>query len=169
MLKRLFLAALVLMMGVALVNQEGCSRKPKGAGEEMVGAEKGRKVRRRPVGEDEYARRGVSPLQTAYFDFDKADIRPEMRTVLQRNAEWLRRNPRVKVSIEGHCDERGTEEYNMALGQRRAEAAKNYLVSLGISSNRLSTISYGEERPADTGHSETAWAKNRRAEFSIVR
>ena len=169
MLKRLFLATLVLMMGVALVNQEGCSRKPKGAGEEMVGVENGRKVRRRPIGEDEYARRGVSPLQTVYFDFDRADIRPEMRTVLQRNAEWLRRNPRVKVSIEGHCDERGTEEYNMALGQRRAEAAKNYLVSLGISSNRLSTISYGEERPADTGHSETAWAKNRRAEFSIVR
>ena len=168
MLKRLFLAALVLMMGVALVNQEGCSRKPKGAGEEMVGVENGRKVRRRP-GEDEYARRGVSPLQTVYFDYDRADIRPEMRTVLQRNAEWLRRHPRVKMSIEGHCDERGTEEYNMALGQRRAEAVKSYLVSLGISSNRLSTISYGEERPADPGHSETAWAKNRRVEFSIVR
>ncbi len=168
MLKRLFLAALVLMMGVALVNQEGCSRKPKGAGEEMVGVENGRKVRRRP-GEDEYARRGVSPLQTVYFDFDRADIRPEMRTVLQRNAEWLRRHPRVKMSIEGNCDERGTEEYNMALGQRRAEVVKSYLVSLGISSNRLSTISYGEERPADPSHSETAWAKNRRAEFSIVR
>jgi peptidoglycan-associated lipoprotein len=167
MLKRLFLTALVLMMGVALVNQEGCSRKPKGAGEEMVGVENGRKVRRRP-GEDEYARRGVSPLQTVYFDYDRADIRPEMRTVLQRNAEWLRRHPRVKMSIEGHCDERGTEEYNMALGQRRAEAVKSYLVSLGISSNRLSTISYGEERPADPGHSETAWAKNRRVEFSVV-
>ncbi|MDY7018204.1 MAG: peptidoglycan-associated lipoprotein Pal [Nitrospirota bacterium] len=169
MLKRLFLAALVLMMGVALVNQEGCSRKPKGAGEEMVGVEKGRKVRRRPIGEDEYVRRGVSPLQTAYFDFDRANIRPEMRTVLQRNAEWLRRHPRVKIIIEGHCDERGSEEYNMALGQRRAEAVKSYLVSLGISSNRLSTISYGKERPADPGHSETAWAKNRRVEFSIVR
>lgn len=167
MLKRLFLATLVLMMGVALVSQEGCSRKPKGAGEEMVGVEKGRKVRR--PGEDEYARRGVSPLQTVYFDFDRADIRPEMRTVLQRNAEWLRRHPRVKMSIEGNCDERGTEEYNMALGQRRAEAVKSYLVSLGISSNRLSTISYGEERPADPGHNEAAWAKNRRAEFSIVR
>jgi peptidoglycan-associated lipoprotein len=169
MLKRLFLATLVLMMGVALVNQEGCSRKPKGAGEEMVGVENGRKVRRRPIGEDEYARRGVSPLQTVYFDYDRADIRPEMRTVLQRNAEWLRRHPRVKMSIEGHCDERGTEEYNMALGQRRAEAVKSYLVSLGISSNRLSTISYGEERPEDPGHNEAAWAKNRKAEFSVVR
>jgi peptidoglycan-associated lipoprotein len=168
MLKRLFLATLVLMMGIALVSQEGCSRKPKGAGEEMVGAEKGRKVRRRP-GEDEYARRGVSPLQTVYFDFDRADIGPEMRTVLQKNAEWLRRHPRVKMSIEGHCDERGTEEYNMALGQRRAEAVKSYLVSLGISSNRLSTISYGEERPEDPGHNEAAWAKNRKAEFSVVR
>ena len=168
MLKRLFLATLVLVMGVALVNQEGCSRKPKGAGEEITGVEKGRKVRRRPV-EDEYARRGVSPLQVVYFEFDKADVRSDMRTVLQRNAEWLRRHPRVKVSVEGNCDERGTEEYNMALGQRRAEAVKSYLVSLGIASNRLSTISYGEERPADPGHDESAWAKNRRVEFSIVR
>jgi peptidoglycan-associated lipoprotein len=169
MLKRLFLAVLVLTIGMALVNQEGCAKKPKGAEEEMVGLEKGRRVRRTPIGEEENARRGVSPLRTVYFDFDRSDIRPETRSILQKNAEWLRRHPRVKVTVEGHCDERGTEEYNMALGQRRAEAAKSYLVSLGISSNRLSTISYGEERPADPGHDETAWAKNRRAEFTIVR
>lgn len=169
MLKRLFLAVLALTIGMALVNQEGCAKKPKGAEEEMTGLEKGRRVKRRPIGEDEYARRGVSPLRTVYFDFDSADIRPEIRSTLQRNAEWLRRHPRVKVVIEGHCDERGTEEYNMALGQRRAEAVKSYLVSLGISSNRLSTISYGEERPADPGHNETAWAKNRRVEFTLVR
>lgn len=169
MLKRLFLAVLVLTIGMALVNQEGCAKKPKGAEEEMVGLEKGRRVKRRPIGEKEYARRGVSPLARVYFDFDRSDIRPEMRSILQRNAEWLRRHPRVKVVIEGHCDERGTEEYNMALGQRRAETVKNYLVSLGVSPSRLSTISYGEERPADPGHDEAAWAKNRRAEFTIAR
>ncbi|HEX7124269.1 MAG TPA: peptidoglycan-associated lipoprotein Pal [Thermodesulfobacteriota bacterium] len=107
-------------------------------------------------------------LETVYFDFDKADLRPDARATLEANAEWLRRNPNARVQIEGHCDERGSVQYNLALGERRAESARRYLESLGISSSRLSTISYGEERPVDPGHGEEAWARNRRAEFVVT-
>ncbi|HEY8368923.1 MAG TPA: peptidoglycan-associated lipoprotein Pal [Thermodesulfobacteriota bacterium] len=107
-------------------------------------------------------------LETVYFDFDKSDLRPDARATLEANAEWLRRNPNVRVQIEGHADERGSVQYNLALGERRAESAKRYLESLGISGSRLSTISYGEERPVDPGHGEEAWAKNRRAEFVVT-
>ncbi len=102
-----------------------------------------------------------------YFDFDKADIKAEAKPVLEKKAEFLRANGAYKVMIEGHCDERGTNEYNMALGDRRAKAAMKYLNALGISADRMSTISYGEERPADPGHNEAAWAKNRRSEFKL--
>lgn len=109
-----------------------------------------------------------SLLKDVYFDFDKFDIRPEDAAILKENAALLKKYPTVKVQIEGHCDERGTNEYNLALGERRANSAKNYLVSLGIPSDRISTISYGEEKPLDTGHQEEAWAKNRRAHTVIV-
>lgn len=108
-------------------------------------------------------------LFPVYFDFDKSSIRDDMKPVLEKDAEWLKKNPAVKIKIEGHCDERGSDEYNLALGERRSQSAKNYLANLGINSNRLSTISYGEEKPADTGHDEAAWTKNRRAEFVIVK
>ncbi len=98
-----------------------------------------------------------------FFAFDSAEITPEARLVLQRQAEWLKRYPNVTVTIEGHADERGTREYNLALGERRAQAARNVLVALGISSARLSTISYGKERPAVPGSTEEAYAQNRRA------
>jgi peptidoglycan-associated lipoprotein len=98
-----------------------------------------------------------------FFDFDKSDIKPEGRQVLQRQAEWLKRYPNVTVSVEGHCDERGTREYNLALGERRAAAAKKMLVALGVPAARVSTISYGKERPAVVGSNEAAWAQNRRA------
>jgi peptidoglycan-associated lipoprotein len=98
-----------------------------------------------------------------FFAFDRSDISPEARQTLSRQADWLRRYPNVTVTIEGHCDERGTREYNLALGERRAQAVKNVLVALGISAGRISTISYGKERPAVVGSTEDAYAQNRRA------
>jgi peptidoglycan-associated lipoprotein len=96
-----------------------------------------------------------------FFSYDRADISPEGQQILQRQAEWLRRYPQVSVTIEGHCDERGTREYNLALGERRAQAAKNVLVAMGIPAGRVSTISYGKERPIVVGSSEESWAQNR--------
>jgi peptidoglycan-associated lipoprotein len=100
-----------------------------------------------------------------YFDFDQSELRSEAREVLSRKAEILRQYPDIRVRIEGHCDERGTVEYNLALGERRAEAARAYLIDLGIDPDRLTTVSYGEERPAVEGQNEAAWSQNRRDEF----
>ena len=96
-----------------------------------------------------------------FFAFDRSDITPESQEILSRQADWLRRYPNVTVTIEGHCDERGTREYNLALGERRAQAAKNVLVASGIPASRISTISYGKERPTVVGSNEEAWAQNR--------
>ena len=101
------------------------------------------------------------------FEFDSASLSVEAQDILRAKAEWLRENPRARVMIEGHCDERGTNEYNLALGDRRAYSAKAFLVDLGIDDARLTTISYGEEQPIDFRSSEEAWAKNRRAHFVI--
>ena len=108
-------------------------------------------------------------LQKVYFNFDSAALSDEARSSLSKNADLLGKNASVKVRIEGNCDERGSDEYNMALGERRAKAAMDYLVNLGVQPDRLSTLSYGEEKPVDPGHDEAAWAKNRRAEFVIVK
>ena len=97
-----------------------------------------------------------------FFAFDRSDISPEAREILTRQAEWLRRYPNVTVTIEGHCDERGTREYNLALGERRATAVKTYLVSLGVPAAQLETISYGKEKPAVLGSTDQSWAQNRR-------
>ena len=102
-----------------------------------------------------------------HFEFDKSRLLPEGKKILRRKAKWLRTHHDVSVIVEGHCDERGTNEYNMALGDRRARRAKSFLVDLGIARGRLRTISYGEERPLDPRHNEEAWAKNRRAHFVI--
>jgi peptidoglycan-associated lipoprotein len=102
-----------------------------------------------------------------FFDFDKYDIRPDAQVRLESQAEWLKAYPQVTAAIEGHCDERGTREYNLALGERRANAVKNYLVALGIDPNRLVTISYGKERPEVLGSNEWAWAQNRRAVLAV--
>ena len=107
-------------------------------------------------------------LKDIHFDYDKYDIRPEDTQVLKENAALLSKYPQVKVQVEGHCDERGTNEYNLALGERRANSAKRYLISLGVSLDRISIISYGEEKPLDPDHDEEAWAKNRRAHFIIL-
>src|SRR5689334_11421521 len=97
-----------------------------------------------------------------FYDFDKSDLKPEARRTVERWAAWLRQYPNVNVTIEGHADERGTREYNIGLGERRAAAAKNFLVSLGIDARRVATISYGKERPAVVGSNEAAWSQNRR-------
>jgi len=106
-------------------------------------------------------------LKPIYFDFDKSVLRPEAQAILRKKAEWLMANTKFSIVIEGNCDERGTNEYNLALGERRAITAKNFLVSMGVSMDRVSTISYGEEKPADPGHNDKAWAKNRRDEFTV--
>ncbi len=107
-------------------------------------------------------------FQTVYFEFDKYAIPADQRSNLAKNAEVLKAHPDAKILIEGHCDERGTIEYNLSLGEKRANTIKQYLVNYGISPSRLSTISYGEEKPADPDHNEKAWARNRRAEFTIT-
>jgi peptidoglycan-associated lipoprotein len=105
--------------------------------------------------------------QDIHFEFDKSNLLPEAQAILRDKAEYLRADPGVSVIIEGHCDERGTNEYNMALGDRRAGSAKGFLEDLGIESRRLTTISYGEEKPVDPASNEEAWAKNRRAHFVV--
>ena len=102
-----------------------------------------------------------------HFEFDSAVLTPDAQEILKTKAEWLQNNPNVKSTIEGHCDERGTLEYNLALGERRASGAKSFLVDLGIPASRLTAISYGEERPVNPGQNEAAWAKNRRCHLTI--
>ena len=109
-----------------------------------------------------------SPLKDVFFDFDRYDLSAEARGTLRANADWLKSNPASRVEIEGHCDERGTNEYNLALGAKRAQAARDYLATLGIAAGRLSTTSYGEEIPVCSEHTESCWKQNRRARFVII-
>lgn len=109
-----------------------------------------------------------SQFQTVYFDFDKYNLRSDGKSALDVNAGLLKQFPDVIVRIEGHCDERGTVEYNLSLGEKRARACMEYLNGLGIAANRVSVISYGEERPAVSGSDESAWSQNRRCEFKII-
>lgn len=115
-----------------------------------------------PSGSEEQTTVG---LADAYFDFDDASLRDDAKNTLEGNAKYMERNSGTAVVVEGHCDERGSVEYNIALGEKRARAAKDFLVSYGVTASRITTISYGKERPFDPGHSEEAWAKNRRAHF----
>ncbi|SJZ35495.1 peptidoglycan-associated lipoprotein [Trichlorobacter thiogenes] len=109
-------------------------------------------------------------LETVYFDFDKSDLRKDSRDVLSKNAEaLLKQVADAKIQVAGHCDERGSDEYNLALGERRAKSVAKYLTTLGVKADRISTISYGKEKPAVQGSDEAAWSKNRRAEFVIVK
>ena len=110
----------------------------------------------------------ASPLKDVFFEFDRADLSADARAVLRANAEWLKTNPAVRVEIEGHCDERGTSEYNLALGAKRAQAAREYLATLGVASERLSTTSYGEEILLCKETNESCWKQNRRARFVVA-
>ena len=109
-----------------------------------------------------------SPLRPLFFELDKSEVSAEGQKLLQENAAIMKKYPTWQITIEGHCDERGTAEYNLALGERRALAAKNYLVSLGIPADKVKTVSYGKEFPFDPGHDDAAWANNRRAHFVIT-
>jgi peptidoglycan-associated lipoprotein len=108
-------------------------------------------------------------LEKIYFDFDSFILTASSRATLSKNAEFLLKNNSLKVQIEGNCDERGSDEYNLALGEKRAQAAMKYLITIGVPAERLSIISYGKEKPADPGHDEAAWAKNRRDDFLLSR
>jgi peptidoglycan-associated lipoprotein len=121
-------------------------------------------VAARPAPQDFSAADGLKPV---YFDFDRSDIRPSERTVLDANARWLQTNRELLLIVEGHCDERGTEAYNLALGERRARSARDYLVAQGVAADRITTISYGEERPVCREHNEDCWRQNRRAAFVV--
>lgn len=113
--------------------------------------------------------RTTGPMLPVYFDFDQSSVRMDQKSRIENNAAYLKDNPQGKIVVEGNCDERGTNEYNMALGERRAQTTKKYIVNLGVSDNRVKTISYGEERPLNHGHDELAWSQNRRADFVEIR
>ena len=111
---------------------------------------------------------GTSPLGPVFFNYDEAEILPEARTILQRNADWLRQWSSTRITVDGHCDERGTNEYNLSLGDERATAVRDYLVSLGIPANRIQTVSKGEEEPFCTDSEEGCWSRNRRGHFTVT-
>ena len=110
----------------------------------------------------------ASPLKDAFFDFDKSNIRDDQKAALMEDVAWLKGNAGAKITVEGHCDERGTAEYNLGLGERRAKAVKDYLVAAGVAADRIATISYGKERPFALGHDEDAWKWNRRDHMVIT-
>lgn len=123
---------------------------------------------RTTAGAGEASTDSSNEFSTVYFDYDSFKLRADAKKALKRNVEYMTKNPNVAIQLEGHCDERGSVEYNLALGEKRANAARHFLAKHGIAESRLSIISYGKERPADPGHDETAWAKNRRDTFNIV-
>jgi len=157
-----------LMLGVALVATAACSKKPP---KELPPAPTETAAPSQPYGNGETTqttpmseqfRREVTS-DTIHFGLDQYDVDQQSRTILDSQAKWLVAHPNVRITLEGHCDERGTREYNLALGDRRANAAKNYLAAQGVSADRITTISYGKERPVAMGSDEAAWAQNRRA------
>lgn len=152
-----FLCLMAALVLVAACDTTGSNEGAAGAGG-AGGA--GKMGAARPGTQDDLV---VNVGDRVFFGFDKSDLTPEARATLDRQAAWLKKYASVKVTVEGHCDERGTREYNLALGERRAMAAKNYLVAAGITADRVKTVSYGKERPAVLGSNETAWAQNRRA------
>jgi peptidoglycan-associated lipoprotein len=143
--------------GIATESMKPEAPAPSAAGQQMAAAEAGAAV----------TQEKPSPFQDIRFDFDKSTVRADAKPILSAVADYMKKNKGAKLLIEGHCDERGTSEYNMALGDRRAESARAYLASLGVPASALSTVSFGKERPLDPGHTEDAWAKNRRAHFVV--
>ncbi|MDA8162906.1 MAG: peptidoglycan-associated lipoprotein Pal [Desulfobacteraceae bacterium] len=113
--------------------------------------------------------RTSAPMLPIYFDFDRYNIRNDMKSRIDNNAKFLMDNPQIKIEIQGNCDERGSAEYNLALGEKRAKSAKGYLTKLGVKADRIDVVSFGKEQPLDPGHNEAAWAKNRRDDFVIVK
>jgi peptidoglycan-associated lipoprotein len=135
--------------------------------DELVRQQAIEELRLQEEAERKAAGRNLFLNEDIFFEFDSSVLLAEAQVILKKKSEWLTDNSDITATIEGHCDERGTNEYNLALGERRAESAKTFLMDLGIAGSRLSCISYGEERPVDPGHNEEAWAKNRRGRFTI--
>jgi peptidoglycan-associated lipoprotein len=160
MLKLRYLAA--VLIGIALLAEPAVEKPPQQAEEPAQ-----KEQPPQPVQQPEVTKREII-FQKIHFDYDKYNLRPDAISALNENAKVLMENPSVKIRIEGHCDERGTVEYNLALGEKRAQAAKEYLVKLGVSAGRVETISYGKEKPVAFGTNEDAWAKNRRDEFMVI-
>jgi peptidoglycan-associated lipoprotein len=169
MTKRFWIGLALLLAIPGLMFAASCAKKiecgPEWAPDvepKPVVAEKPKAVEKKPA---QVAVREKFPDEDVYFEYDKWGLLPEAQDNLRAKAKWLMANPDVSAIIEGHCDERGTNEYNMALGDRRAGSAKTFLVDLGVEASRMTTISYGEEKPFDPGHDEAAWANNRRVHF----
>lgn len=172
MSRKLF-ALLTFAVMALLMFGSGCGPKPEPVVEEPV-VEEPVEPAEEPVTEPvvepepEPVRLTESQFKVAYFDFDKYNLRPDTRAALEFNARLLKDHPNVSVLLEGHCDERGTIEYNLTLGENRARTAKEYLVSLGVPENRMDIVSYGKERPMALGHNEESWQQNRRVQFTIT-
>ena len=179
MKKRIFVCSVMMCMFIALM-ATGCAKKAADQAEEVVPpqnaapAEAGQDMKLAGTTPADATTAQAPALVTGFdkkifFDFDKFDLNPESTEALNGLAALLKANIDIKVKIEGNCDERGTTEYNLALGERRGKAAMDYLTAQGIDAARLATISYGKEKPADPGHNEEAWAKNRRDEFILTK
>ena len=184
MVRKWMMVLVVCVFAASLLGFSSCAKKQVKADEAAKPAEVRQAAPAAPPSDDADRQRRLAELEkqqklqaeirafeseNIFFDFDKSELKPAARAVLEKKAGWLRANPQYKLRIEGHCDERGTVEYNLALGERRAKAAMKYLSALGISADRMTTVSYGEERPADPGKNEAAWAKNRRDEFKLAK
>jgi peptidoglycan-associated lipoprotein len=159
----------VVFAALAVLFVAGCA-KPKQAeteGAGAAGAQTTPVIGEQPIGYDPQGSDGgkIAGLYTINFEYDKATLTADARKKLADNAEWIKNNPKATVQIEGHTDERGSVEYNLSLGERRAKSVKTYLEGLGVDSKRLTVISYGEEKPVDAGHEDAAYSKNRRANF----
>ena len=180
----LFRGALLIVLCLAVALVIGCGKKPvmkeemgvvvkepvKEQVEAAVPSEAAiqeERLKEKERQEKERVLREAASFADIYFEFDQYDLTAAARESLKQHADWLLANPGFDALVEGHCDERGTAEYNLALGERRAGAARDYLVSLGVAAGRIATISYGEELPLDPSHDEAAWAKNRRAHFVV--
>ena len=192
MMKKMLIVSLALAFAFSSMLMTSCAKKQVKMEEEVTPSAPMVKpmVSPKPMGDPDAAKREAERLrrlreleraqklrgeiqvfesENIYFNYDRSELLPAAKAILVKKATWLRANPKYKIRIGGHCDERGTNQYNLALGERRANAAWKFLNALGVSGDRLSTISYGEERPANSGHNEGAWAKNRRDEFKLIK
>ncbi len=162
-----FVGVVMMMLCIGLVFSTGCSKKaPEGnVPTDGLGPNESLETQETEIMEG----RTSGPMVPVYFEFDRSNIVGDQVVKIEKNGDFLKKNSDVKVRVEGNCDSRGTREYNLALGERRAQNAKTYLVNLGVSASRLNTISWGEERLLLFGHDEISWAQNRRADFIIIK
>jgi peptidoglycan-associated lipoprotein len=187
---RVITGLFILFVSIALVFSVGCAKKGAVAVSEEKPAAKAEapapapqkaaddsakqkqqlaQAERTKIKEAEAAVSPIAGFDFIYFDFDKYNVKPEFRATLNKIADWMKKNDGYSLRIEGNCDERGTAEYNLALGEKRATSAKDYLVKLGIAKGKINVISYGKEKPVDPGHSEEAWSKNRNDHFVVYK